>query len=139
MNTRFSTDSLSTTLVVQTASYQNQDKINKYLSQIAFAIIPMIALVETAAALTFTALSLIAYPCSSKPLEFSVKWLKSSSFAIIWSLVNFCINPLSKFLLCERLIVSEQEARQMLQNRQLIRFDGLDDSFEDDLEESEPA
>lgn len=127
MNTRFSTDSLSTTLIAKTMYYQNQGKINSYLSQLALAIIPVIALVETAAALTFTTLSLVAYPFSSKPLDFSVKWLKSSAFAIIWSLVDFCINPFYGSM-----VVSEQEARQMMRNGQIIGVGCQYNFFEDD-------
>lgn len=103
-------NSFSSALMLGVTLYRNKPEVdNKFIAQGAYAVIAVIAAVETAAALAFTALSLTVNLISYASFTFSVKWLSSSSFALGWSLTVFLMNPLS-----HTLVADEKSARQIL-------------------------
>jgi hypothetical protein len=109
-------DSFSSRLMLDTTLYRNQPGIaNKVIAQAGYALTALVSAAETAAALAFSALSLIAYPFSSKPFEYSTKWLGSSGFSLGWSATNFFLN-----LFVARLVADEKSARQILRSGDLM-------------------
>lgn len=111
-------NSFSSSLMLGTTLYRNQPGVsNKIIAQAGYALIALVSTVETAAALAFSALSLLAYPFSSTPFELSVQWLGSSTFALGWSLTDFLLN-----LFVVRMVADEPSARQILHSGDLMRM-----------------
>lgn len=109
-------NSFSSSLMLGITTYRNQPGVsNKLIAQAGYALTAVVSAVETVAALTFSALSLVVYPFSSTPFEHSTKWLGSSAFSIGWSVVDFILNPFV-FLL----VADEKSARQILQSGNLM-------------------
>lgn len=103
-------NSLSSSLMLGTTLYRNQPGLsNKIIAQAGYALIALVAAVETVVALTFLALSLVAYSPTS--FEHSTQWLSSSVFSFGWSAADFFLNP---FVI--RLVADEKSARRILQS-----------------------
>lgn len=111
-----SVNSISSFFIAHTSYQRNHNKIDKFTAQLGFSACVAISLIEAVAAASFFSLSIFTYPLSSKPLGFTSMWLKSSTFAVCWSVVDFCINPF-----CEVLIVSEAEAQNRMSVGKIIR------------------
>lgn len=111
--------SLSSSLMLGTTLHRNEEGVsNKLRAQVGYALIAVVAAVETVVALAFSALTLAMLPCSSgKPLMYSVVWLSSSVFSLGWSLINFCLNPFA-----HTLVADEKTAWRILQSGDLMRF-----------------
>ena len=111
-------NSLSSSLMLGVTLYRNrQDAPGKLLAQVGYGLIPLVAAVETVAALAFSALSLAIYPWSREPFEHASKWLDSSLFSFGWSAVDFLLN-----LFVTPLIADEETARLMVQRRDIQRI-----------------
>lgn len=105
-------NSLSSSIIYGVTLFRNQQGTgNKILGEIGYISAAGVATVESVAALAFTIISLAAYPVSSKPLEHSVAWLKSSSFSIVWALTDCVLNPRLVIL-----VADEASARQIAQS-----------------------
>ena len=81
--------------VMQAVNHYRNDRTfgSKIIAQAAYQIIATAALVETVAATAITVLSTLSLPFTKNYFNVSVEWLKSSSFAVVWSVFNFIINP----------------------------------------------
>ncbi|NGX56126.1 MAG: hypothetical protein K1060chlam5_00361 [Candidatus Anoxychlamydiales bacterium] len=102
--------SLSAALMQPVNYLRNKPSIlPKVAAQAVYPVITTVALVETAVATVFTALSTLSLPFTSKIFNNSAEWLKSSSFAIVWSVFNFLINPF-----CYRVAEFESTAKQIV-------------------------
>lgn len=100
-------NSFSAGLMLGTTLYRNQAGLyNKVGAQIGYGLITVIALVESAVALPFVALSLVLLPLSFGFISHSFSWLTSSLFCVVWSAVDFIFNPF-----CDSLIADEQSVR----------------------------
>ncbi len=101
-------NSISAGLMLGNTLYRNQSggAALNIGGQVGYGLISVIALVESAVALSFVALSLVLLPLSSTFLSHSFSWLTSSLFCVVWSVVDFVFNPF-----CSRLIADEQSAR----------------------------
>ncbi len=109
-------NSFSSSLMLGTTLYRNQPGVsNKLIAQASYAFIAVMSAVETVAALALSALSLVAYPCSSTPFEHSTKWLGSCYFSLGWSAADFILNP---FVV--NLVADEKSVRQILQSGNLM-------------------
>lgn len=105
-------NSLSSNLILHTTLYRNQQGCcNKLIAQVWYGLIPIAAAVEILFAATITALSSVLYPCSAKPFAFAVKWLNSSAFSFVWSMVDFIMNPAATVL-----VADEKSARLIKKN-----------------------
>ncbi len=109
-------DSLSSSLMTGITLYRNDSRVfNKVQAQFAYALAFVSSLVETATALVFTALSLLALPVSREPTNRCLKWLASSSFSIGWSFADFFLNPF-----CAVVVADENSARQIATSGNLL-------------------
>jgi hypothetical protein len=109
--------SLSSSLMFGTTLYRNQAGIvNKGVAQAGYALIAVVAVVETVVAAFFTTLCLVASPFNLAPFDRAGVWLLSSTFSIVWAGVDFVLNP---FVV--RLIADEGSAMLVrLRNLMLI-------------------
>lgn len=100
--------SLASNLMYSNTKMRNEgdEEVLRAISQVGYALILVIALVESAVALPFTLLSLITLPFTRAIFYESVSWLKSSSFTILWSVVDLVLNPFM-----DRLVADERSAR----------------------------
>lgn len=109
-------NSLSSALMLGTTLYRNQRGIsNKLPAQAGYALIAIVALVETTVALIFAAASLPLCCYSSESFNRATTWLSSSAFSFGWSLVDFVMN-----LLVLKIVADEQSARKILQQGDLM-------------------
>jgi hypothetical protein len=101
--------SFSTALMDVTNGIRNKDGIlNKVVAEGIYPMITTISLIETVVMSIFTALSLFTLPFTSECFNYCFEELKSSSFAIIWSVFNIFINPF-----CSKVAVYEMQAREI--------------------------
>jgi hypothetical protein len=111
-----SLNSFSSSLMLGATLYRNRPGFsNKLIAQVGYALIAVVSAIETAAALAFSALSLVVYPFSSTPFDHSAKWLDSSVFSLGWSAVDFALN-----LFVSPLIADEKSVRQILVSGDLM-------------------
>jgi hypothetical protein len=113
-------NSFSSSLIFGTTLFRNQRGIaNKVIAQAGYALIAVVAAVESVAALVFTVLSLIFSQCSCRYFPISYKrattWLGSSALSLGWSLVDFCLNPCLK-----NLVADERSIRSMIRSRDIF-------------------
>lgn len=108
-------NSFSAALMLGTTLYRNQiggpdygHLIYKINAQFGYGLITVIATVETTVALIFLALSVLILPFSSAVFPHAFSWLSSSLFCILWSIIDFTLNPLTS-----ELVADEQSARLM--------------------------
>lgn len=110
-------DSLASRLMLGTTLYRNQPGlVHKVAAEAGYALIAIVATVETVAAATFSALALAALPFSNKPFSHAAKWLNSSAFCLVWSVADLFFN-----LTMERLVADEPSARYFFNNGDLRR------------------
>lgn len=108
-------NSFSSGLMLGNTLYRNQMGLsNKLLGQTGYALIAVVAVIETIVASCFSLLSLAAYPFSSTPFMLSTTWLGSSAFSFGWSITDFALNLFSGIL-----VADEQSARQILSSGNL--------------------
>ncbi len=109
-------NSFSSSLILGTTIYRNEPGIcNKIIAQVSYALIIPVALVESVAALAFSALSLLALPFSATPLRNSFECFKSSTFSLGWAFVDFFLNPFMATL-----VADEKSARRILESRNFM-------------------
>lgn len=109
-------NSISSGLMLGTTLYRNQPGIfNKLIAQAGYSLTALVSVVETVAAFAFTALSLLAYPFSSTPFEYTTKWLGSSAFSLGWSIADFFLN-----FFVFKLVADEKSARKILESGDLL-------------------
>lgn len=102
-------NSLSSSLMFGTTLYRNQSGVPpKILGQASYALVIVIAAVETIAASALSTLSFIVYPLSSTPFQRCTKWLDSSAFTVGWAIANSFFN-----LFVSKLIADEKSVRKM--------------------------
>lgn len=89
----------------------------KVLAQAGFAFIACAALVETIFASLLTLGSLFLLPCSVKPFLYTVNWISSSSFSLMWSLCSFFVNPFM-----DKMVADEASACAQIKSRTLKPF-----------------
>jgi hypothetical protein len=113
-----SLNSLSSSLMFSTTLYRNQNGCgSKLAAQMAYAVIALVAIVETAVAGVFFALSLLTYPCTSAYFQRAMTWLKSSAFSIVWAAADFAMN-----LFFVVLVADEPSAWQIFKGGDLSTF-----------------
>lgn len=113
-------NSLSSSLIFGLSLYHNQAGcLNKVLSTPGYALIGVISVIETAVALIFSAIAiaLFDHSGSNKSLNFCTEWVKSSSFAIIWSLVDALISPITRVV-----VADEASARKIARSGNIMHF-----------------
>jgi hypothetical protein len=110
-------NSLSSSIMFKLTLHRNQPGSNKWLAELGYVSCTVVAAVESVAALTSCMGSAALYPATSRPLEVTATWLKSSSFCIIWSVADLCLNPLARYL-----VADERSARQMAWSGELGRI-----------------
>lgn len=99
--------SFSTALLMINNDFRNRQGIlNKVIAEGIYPIITTVSLIEVVVSSIFTALSIFTLPITDKCFKCCFEHLKSSSFAIIWSLFNFIINPF-----CNKVATYEMHAR----------------------------
>lgn len=64
------------------------------IAELGFAVISVIATVETIASLFFTALTVPLSIIDQRPLNYSATWGRSATFATIWASTNLICNML---------------------------------------------
>lgn len=108
-------NSFSAALMLGTTLYRNQiggpnygHLIYRIGAQFGYGLTTVIATVETTVALIFLALSVLILPFSSTLFPHAFSWLSSSLFCILWSIIDFILNPLTS-----QLVADEQSARLM--------------------------
>lgn len=110
-------DSLSSSLMLGATLYRNQPgRIHKAVAEVGYAFVAVVAAVETVAALTFSAIGLVAHPFSPTLFNHSVTWLNSSVFSLGWSITDLFLN-----LVLDPLVADEKSARYFLNNGTLQR------------------
>ena len=110
--------SLSSALMLHSTVLRNTEGCTgKVIGQIGYGLTAVVAPIETIVALAASALSLLAYPVSSTPLNYSTKWLRSSAFSIVWSIVDFYLNTFITVL-----VADERSAREIWQKRDIMLF-----------------
>lgn len=109
-------NSFSSSFILGTTIYRNEIGIcNKIIAQVSYALIIPVALVESVAALAFSALSLLALPFSTTPLRNSFECFNSSAFSLCWAFVDFFLNPFMATL-----VADEKSARRILESRNFM-------------------
>ncbi len=109
-------NSLSSSLMTGINLYRNNPGLlNKAQAQVAFPIVTITAVVETIAASIFTILSALTLLFTNSYFTHSLTQLKSSSFTIIWSIVDFLINPF-----CHTVVADEESAKFIAQTGELF-------------------
>jgi len=109
-------NSCSSAMMLHSTVLRNDSDITgKVVGQIGYGLTCGISIIETIVALAASALSLLAYPVSSTPLTYASKWLSSSTFSIVWSFVDFFLNPF-----VWRLVADERSAREIWQSGDLM-------------------
>lgn len=110
-------NSLSSGMMLGITLYRNRPGVaNKCIAGAGYALTAAVAAVESVVALIFSAFSLAIHPLSTHPLEFSIKWLKSSLFSVGWSMTDFVLNPFALVL-----VANEDSARRLLQGGNLMQ------------------
>lgn len=92
----------------------NQGDINKLVGRLGNSLIAAVSLIETVAALAFSALAILFYPFDSSPFEHATKWLSSSAFTIGWSVADSLMH-----IFCHTLVADEMSARRIFHSRDL--------------------
>ena len=95
-------ESLSSNVMSGIIFHRNQPgSFKKAQAQIALPFVTVAATIETVVASIFTLLSTLALPATNVYFNGSIKLLKSSSFTILWSIVDFFMNPFCYVLAAE--------------------------------------
>lgn len=111
----FEINSFSSGLMLGITLYRNQPgSASKAVAQVGYALTALASVVETTVALPFATLSLLAYPFSSIPFEYTSKWIASSAFSFGWSVVDLFLNPFMY-----NLVADEKSALHILQSGDL--------------------
>jgi hypothetical protein len=101
--------SFSTALIAENNGFRNRPGIlNKVVAEGIYPMITTISLIETVVSFIFTALSLLILPFTTECFNYCFEELKSSSFAIIWSVFNIFLNPF-----CSKVAEYEMHAREI--------------------------
>lgn len=87
--------SLSSPLMNGVTTWRNLHKNReiKIKAEVGYALIALIAVVESAIATLFCIASCLFLPFSSGPFKHNYQWLKSSAFCIVWSVASYFLNP----------------------------------------------
>lgn len=98
--------------------YRNVPSVfNKIQAQLGYALVFVSSLVESAVAIVFTIISLLALPVSREPTKRCLNWLSSSAFTIGWSFVDFFLNPF-----IAAVVADEKSAREIVSSGNLLYF-----------------
>jgi hypothetical protein len=110
--------SLSSSLMTEVTLYRNVPSVfNKIQAQLGYALVFLSSVVESAVAIVFSIISLLALPVSREPTKRCLNWLSSSAFTIGWSFVDFFLNPFMAVV-----VADEKSARQIVRSGNLLMY-----------------